>query len=258
MVMHYLFLIYGAESCWNDEQRQQCMLQSMEVCQQLAEAGQFRFSTPLQYVRTAKTVRRDRGQHLITDGPFAETTEQLGGFYILELESREEAVAVALRLPPVSKGTVEIRPIQAAGLLLDSNGLSEPAPTGYQRFMLLGYTNGGTGRFDLKSIESRLPSLRAEMPACRLLAVTLLEDSQNATSVQVREGRTLLRDGSFESEHAQLAIAAVVQVEDAEMVATVARQLLGPELDRIEVRPLFDLSILRPPEAAETHCSPLN
>ncbi len=256
--MHYLFLIYGAESCWNEEQRQQCMLQSMQVCHQLADAGQFRFSTPLQYVHTAKTLRQNRGHQLITDGPFAETTEQLGGFYILKLDSREEAVAVALRLPPVSKGTVEIRPILNTGLYLDSERLSEPVPTGCLRFMLLGYANDLNSRLDLKSFELRLSSHFESMPACRLLAVTVLENSQFATSVQVRDGKTLRHDGSFESEHAQLAMTAVVEVENAEMVATIARLWLGPELDRIETRPLFDLSVLQPPKAAQALCGPSN
>ena len=87
------------------------MVESMGICDRLAAEGKFVAAAPLEPVATAATVRVRDGQVLVTDGPFAETTEQLGGFYLLELAHLDEAIAVAGVLPPASKGTVEIRPL---------------------------------------------------------------------------------------------------------------------------------------------------
>src|SRR5687767_11520853 len=109
--MRYMFLMYGAESRWTDDERRACMVESLAICDELAARGQYVDSAPLQSVTTAVTVRVRDGQTLVTDGPFAETHEVLGGYYILDLPDLDAAIAVATRLPPVTKGTVEIRPV---------------------------------------------------------------------------------------------------------------------------------------------------
>src|SRR4051812_42181351 len=111
--MRYMLLIYGAEDCWTAEERSACMVESLAVCDELAARGQFVDASPLESVTTAVTVRVRDGQTLVTDGPSAETTEQLGGYFVLDLPDLDAAIAVASRLPPVSKGTVEIRPMFA-------------------------------------------------------------------------------------------------------------------------------------------------
>lgn len=109
--MKYMLLIYGAEDCWTDDERRECMLESMEISDELARQGKWIASSPLYSVTTAKSLRVRDGQRLVTDGPFAETTEQLGGYYIIDVDDVDEAIAIASRLPPAKKGTVEIRPI---------------------------------------------------------------------------------------------------------------------------------------------------
>src|SRR3954449_12425762 len=109
--MKYMLLMYGTEGRWTDEERRACMIESMGICDELAARGKYVASSPLQSVTTAATVRVRGGEALITDGPFAETTEQLGGYFVLDLEDLDEAIAVATKLPPVRKGTVEIRPL---------------------------------------------------------------------------------------------------------------------------------------------------
>lgn len=109
--MKYMFLIYGAESCWTEEERKACMLESMGIGDELAAQGKYIASSPLHSVTTATSVRVRDGRRLVTDGPFAETTEQLGGYYIVDVEDLDEAIAIASRLPPAKKGTVEIRPL---------------------------------------------------------------------------------------------------------------------------------------------------
>src|SRR5690554_4469050 len=109
--MKYMLLIYSDEKCWTGEERAACMVESLAICDELAARGQFIDASPLESVTTAVTVRVRGGEALVTDGPFAETTEQLGGYYVLDLPDLDAAIAVAARLPPATKGTVEIRPL---------------------------------------------------------------------------------------------------------------------------------------------------
>ena len=109
--MQYMLLIYGAENCWTEQERRECMHESMKICDQLAAEGKYIASAPLHSVTTATSVRIRNNKRQIMDGPFAETTEQLGGYYIVDVDNLDEAIAIASRLPPASKGTVEIRPV---------------------------------------------------------------------------------------------------------------------------------------------------
>lgn len=109
--MKYMLLIYAAEQCWTEDERKKCMIESMAICKELEAEGKWIASSPLHSVETATSVRVRDGRRQITDGPFAETTEQLGGYYIIDVENLDEAIAIAARIPPAKKGTVEIRPI---------------------------------------------------------------------------------------------------------------------------------------------------
>ena len=109
--MKYMLLIYSDESCWTEESRNACMIKSMEIAKELEADGKWLDSAPLHSVTTATSVRVRNGDRQITDGPFAETTEQLGGYYIIDVDNLDEAIAIAGRLPPAAKGTVEIRPL---------------------------------------------------------------------------------------------------------------------------------------------------
>lgn len=109
--MKYMLLIYGDEGRWTDEERKACMAESMAIADELAAQGKYVASAPLHSVTTATSVRVQDGKRIVTDGPFAETREQLGGYYIIDVEHLDEAIAVAARLPPAKKGTVEIRPV---------------------------------------------------------------------------------------------------------------------------------------------------
>src|SRR5437764_6774175 len=111
--MKYMLLIYGAEDSWTEDQRRASMTDSLVVCDELVAQGKYLGASPLQSVTTAASVRVRDGRTLVTDGPFAETTEQLGGYYLLDLADLDEAIAVAARVPPAAKGIVEIRPLEA-------------------------------------------------------------------------------------------------------------------------------------------------
>lgn len=109
--MKYMMLIYVNEQAMNEAERQQCYVDSTKLTHELNAKGQFVAASPLQPVSTATSVRIREGKTMITDGPFAETREQLGGFYIIDAKNLDEAIAIATRIPPAKKGTVEIRPV---------------------------------------------------------------------------------------------------------------------------------------------------
>jgi len=109
--MKYMLLIYMGEKVLSDSERQDCYGESTRLCHDLQAAGKFISASPLQPVATARSVRVREGKRLITDGPFAETREQLGGYYLVDANDLDEAIAIASRIPGARKGTVEIRPV---------------------------------------------------------------------------------------------------------------------------------------------------
>ena len=109
--MKYMLLIYADENAWTDAEREKCYVESTQLAHALNSSGQFLGTSPLQPVSTATSVRVREGKPLVTDGPFAETREQLGGFFMIEAKNLDEAIGIAARIPGARKGTVEIRPV---------------------------------------------------------------------------------------------------------------------------------------------------
>ncbi len=112
--MQYMLLIYDDETQWermSEDERKAVMGEYSAYTSSLREKGQFVDGAPLQPTSTATSVRVRDGDRLVTDGPFAETKEQLGGFYIVEAESVDEAIELASRIPSARFGTIEVRPL---------------------------------------------------------------------------------------------------------------------------------------------------
>jgi hypothetical protein len=109
--MRYMLMVYMDENAMNDSERQQCYVDSAALTRDLHAKGQYVAAAPLHSVSKATSVRIRNGKSTVTDGPFAETREQLGGFYIIEAKNLDDAIAVATRIPPATKGTIEIRPV---------------------------------------------------------------------------------------------------------------------------------------------------
>ena len=108
--MKYLLLIYADEQAWTESERQECYGESTQLAHTLKSKGQYLATAPLQPVSTATSVQVRDGKRLVTDGPFAETREQLGGYFLVEAKDLDEAIDIAGRIPGARKGTVEIRP----------------------------------------------------------------------------------------------------------------------------------------------------
>ena len=112
--MKYMLLICRDEQAWDRlsvTERQQIYGESMELAQELTSRGQYLGGSPLHPSSSATSVRVRDGKRLVTDGPFAETREQLGGYYLIDAKDLDEAIAIAARIPPALKGTIEIRPV---------------------------------------------------------------------------------------------------------------------------------------------------
>lgn len=112
--MQYLMLIYETEATWNavaEGEKQKIYQQYFELVGELQKNGQYKLGHQLQPVATAQTVRVRNGKKTITDGPFAETKEQLGGYFLVEARDLDEALAIAARIPGAQIGSIEVRPV---------------------------------------------------------------------------------------------------------------------------------------------------
>ena len=109
--MKYMLLVYADEQASDEAEREECYRESAQIAHEIRSTGQFLVAAPLHPVSTATSVRVREGKRLVTDGPFAETREQLGGYFIIEGKDLDEAIDLAGRLPGARLGTVEIRPI---------------------------------------------------------------------------------------------------------------------------------------------------
>jgi hypothetical protein len=109
--MKYMLLIYLDENALTETERKECYVESAQLARDLDADGQYLATAPLHPVATATTVKIREGKRLVTDGPFAETREQLGGFFMIDAKDLDEAISVAARIPGARKGSVEIRPV---------------------------------------------------------------------------------------------------------------------------------------------------
>jgi hypothetical protein len=109
--MKYMLLIYQTEKALDEAYRQACYAESSALARDLRAGGKFLSANPLQPTGAAASVRVREGKRLVTDGPFAETREQLGGYFLVSAQDRDEAIAIAARIPGARVGTVEVRPV---------------------------------------------------------------------------------------------------------------------------------------------------
>jgi hypothetical protein len=112
--MQYLLLIYNAESNWDaqtEEERGKMVQDFGAFTQGIIASGNYKGGNQLHPVSKATTVRVKDGKTVVTDGPFAETKEQLGGYYLIEAADLDEATAIAARIPSANMGPIEVRPV---------------------------------------------------------------------------------------------------------------------------------------------------
>src|ERR1019366_4666533 len=115
--MQYMMLVYLDEQALSEAERESCYRESTQLAQELSASGHYLAAAPLQPTSTATSVQVRDGKRLVTDGPFAETREQLGGYFLIEAGDLDQAMAIAARIPIARRGTIEIRPmVELTGL----------------------------------------------------------------------------------------------------------------------------------------------
>lgn len=109
--MKYILLIYSEEGVWPPDELEVARDASVLLCHQLNERGEYLSAAPLHPISTATCVKVRKGNRMVSDGPYAETKEQLAGYFLIDVANLDEAIAVAARIPGTTRGTTEIRPI---------------------------------------------------------------------------------------------------------------------------------------------------
>ena len=109
--MKYMMLVYLDEQAMSESEREHCYVESAQLARELSANGKYLASGPLHPVAMATSVRVRNSRRLVTDGPFAETREQLGGYYLIDANDLDEAMSIAERIPAARVGTIEIRPV---------------------------------------------------------------------------------------------------------------------------------------------------
>jgi hypothetical protein len=110
--MKFLLLMYNVEDAFSDDELKLEQRNAVALCHEIHAKGQFVSGTPLYPVETAKSLRVRDGLRVVSDGPFAETKEQLGGYVLVDVETIDEAIEIASRFPSARVGTVEVRAIE--------------------------------------------------------------------------------------------------------------------------------------------------
>jgi hypothetical protein len=115
--MKYMLLIYHEEKSWDgltEQERQEMYAEYRRFSEEIQGSGHYLAGSELAPVSTATTVRVRDGKQLATDGPFAETKEQLGGYYLIQADNLDEAIGIAARIPSARVGKIEVRPLAEA------------------------------------------------------------------------------------------------------------------------------------------------
>ncbi len=252
--MKYMLLIYSVENGWTREEWTQCTVDSSAVCYELAAKQQYLAASPLHPVATATTVRVRDGKRLVTAGPYAETTEQLGGYYIVDVPNLDDAISIAGRLPPAKKGTIEIRPVfELEGIPTGQNAVEDEDT---KRLMLLSYDDEQYWK-DAGEEKHRAAMQEALQLVHRIeekrqfCSVAPLHFSSTATCVKVRDGKRIVTDGPFAETREILGGYYIVAVKNVDDAVEMAAQHPGVRVGAVEIRELYRMPPVPVPDVTE-------
>ena len=256
--MKYMLLIYSPENAWTPDEWNQCVEKSMQICEEMAAKGQLISAAPLHSVATATTVRVRDGKPFVTAGPFAETTEQLGGYYLIDVDNLDVAIAIASRLPPAHKGTVEIRPLfKLDGLPAEKHAIdSTNTETPLKKFMFLCYDDEvawrKAGEQALHAAMQEAVGLTRRLDALgQYISASPLHPVATATSIRVRNGQRIVTDGPFAETAEVMGGYYLILAKNQPEALEIAAQHSGARVGAVEVRQVFDLTSLGAGESSD-------
>jgi len=249
--MHYVLMIHAAESRFatlSKEQGEGIMQAYGKYTKDLFATGRAGDCAALEPTRTATQVRLRDGKRLVQDGPFAETREQLGGYYAIDAKFEEEALEWAAKIPDAEGGTIEVRalPQMPAGATAVTEKLS-PAPEGQKQYLLLIYEPEARwekmSQAEMGAIFGRYQEFSKGLKASgQFIAGERLDTIKKAKCVSIAGGKRVLRDGPFAETREQLGGYYRVFAKDLDEAIAMAARIPAVETGTIEVRPIMDTS----------------
>ena len=248
--MNYVLMIHAAESRFTSQPKEslEAMMQAYgKYTNELFETGRAGDCAALERTAVATTVQIRNGERIVKDGPFAETREQLGGYYSFDAKDEAEAHAWAARIPDAKGGTIEVRPIVDHGPSPQKSEGSKIDPKAFKQYLLLIYEAEARwmtmSEADAQATLKRYGELAASLGASgQLMAGNQLEPSMKAKCVRLESDRRVVRDGPFAETREQLGGYYRVLARDLDEAIKIASRIPAVETGTIEIRPVRDTS----------------
>ncbi len=242
--MHYVLMIHASEARFGTTSKAEVaatMQAYLDYTKAIFATGKAGDSAGLEPTHTATHVRIRDGKRVVKDGPFAETREQLGGYYSFDATSEEEALAWAEKIPDATGGTIELRPLRSA-----VTPTSAPDKAGKKEYLLLVYEAESRwatlGESEAKAIFARYNDFSSALKqAGQFVAGGQLDGVQKAKSLTVKAGERVVRDGPFAETREQLGGYYRVLARDLDEAIALAAKIPAAETGTIEVRPLMKM-----------------
>ena len=260
--MRYLLTLYTDESlneAATPDEMTSLMNEYTELTREWQDRGVMLAGEGLDPSSTATTVRVRGGERLITDGPFAESKEQLGGYYVLDCGSIDEAIALAARIPAARRGCVEVRPV------IDYEAMGTEPPTWRSDFQGKKYVLtlwGDESVWETWTPEQAQQEMgrwveydREATAAGVMLGGEGLEPTPRAKTIRVRDGEQLVSDGPFAETKEQLGGFYLLDCKNLDDAIEWATKVPVPDDEPVEIRPVMDYTgtsyeeVERPAEA---------
>jgi hypothetical protein len=245
--MQYVLLIHTAESraaSATPAEMEATMQAYGAYTKDLFATGRAGDCAALEPTHTATTVRVREGKRAVKDGPFAETREQLGGYYSIDAETEEEALAWAARIPGAKGGTIEVRPIVPMGMPTEA---AKPADAATKEYLLLIYEDEANfakmSEAESKALFDKYFRFTKDIQASgHHVAGEPLDTVKKAKSVRVEGERRVVRDGPFAETREQLGGYYRIRAKDLDEAIAIAARVPAAETGTMEVRPVMDTS----------------
>lgn len=227
--MKYVLLMYAREGVWPEDEHRVALEESIALCHELDARGEYLRAAPLHPPQTACNITRRDRRPIVANGPFAETKEQLGGYFLIEVADREAAIAIAGRVPGTRRGTAEVRPVAKVRL---SDPIMGQASAGEEYMILIFQSESGAASevIDWTSLWRKLETDGVFVTGMQLAPVAA------ATSVRLADGEVVASDGPYAPSAAPLIAATVVRtksIEEATELANISIPTLPIEVRQV-------------------------